>query len=261
MAEKKGFGTTMGGGSGKFRTTCWSMVLHAADPNSPKHAAHLEELIERYWKPVYVTIRLGWHKTNDDAKDHTQAFFAYIIERQDLARIDPDRGSFRSYLRTALENFLRMERRAQKAEKRGGKVQVFSFDVEEVDLSRFAPSDKESPEKYFDRTWAKCVLSDGLKTLGEELRAQGKENTYEIFHAYYVAPGEQQTRTASQDANQSLRPTCAQLATQFDMTEANLKNHLTLARNRLRQVLQAAVEDYVDSPDEVENEIRFLLQS
>ena len=71
--DKKGFGTTMGGGSGKFRTTCWSMVLHAADPNSPKHAAHLEGLIERYWKPVYVTIRLGWHKTNDDAKDHTQS--------------------------------------------------------------------------------------------------------------------------------------------------------------------------------------------
>ncbi len=139
--------------------------------------------------------------------------------------------------------------------------QIFSFDVEEVDLSRFAPSDKESPEKYFDRAWAKCVLSDGLKQLGEELRAQGKENTYEIFHAYYVAPGEQQTRTASRDANQSLRPTCAQLATKFEMTEANLKNHLTLARNRLRQVLQAAVEGYVDSPDEVENEIRFLLQS
>ena len=60
-----------------------------------------------------------------------QSFFVHIIERKDLARISPDRGSFRSYLRTALENYLRMDHRARKAEKRGGKLRVFSFDVEE----------------------------------------------------------------------------------------------------------------------------------
>lgn len=259
--DNKGLGTTMGGNSGRFRTTCWSMVIHAADPNSPKHAGHLEELIERYWKPVYVTIRMGWRKNNEDAKDLAQSFFVHIIERKDLARISSERGSFRSYLRTALENFLRMDHRARKAEKRGGKLQVFSFDVEEVDLGRFAPSDDESPEKVFDRAWAKCVLSDGLKQLGEELRTMGKEKTYDIFHAYYVAPGDQQTRSASSDGMESSRPTCAQLASEYSMTEANLKNHLTLARNRLRHVLQSAVEDYVGGPDEVENEIRFLLQS
>ncbi len=251
----------MGGGSGRFRTTCWSMVLHAADPNSPKHADHLDELIQRYWKPVYVTIRMGWHRGNDDAKDLAQSFFTHIIERQDLARISPDRGSFRSYLMTALENYLRMDRRARNAEKRGGKIRVFSFDVEDVDLSRFAPSDEESPDKVFDRAWANCILSEALQKLGEELRGMGKEKTYEIFHAYYVAPGEQHTRSASQEGSESLRPTCAKLAKDFSMTEANLKNHLTLARNRLRQVLRTAVEDYVGGPDEVENEIRFLLQS
>ena len=40
-----------------FRTTHWSLVLSAGDPNSPQATEPLEKLCRAYWYPLYAFLR------------------------------------------------------------------------------------------------------------------------------------------------------------------------------------------------------------
>ena len=43
----------------------------------------LAELCDRYWYPLYAYVRRRGHEV-EDARDLTQAFFAKLLEKQDL---------------------------------------------------------------------------------------------------------------------------------------------------------------------------------
>src|SRR5262245_23199537 len=97
--------TSLGGPNRAFRTTIWSDILEMGDPSTPGFKDRLDKLVRLYWKPVYVYIRLAWKRPVEDAKDLTQAFFAHLSEKDHWARLRPEIGSFRSYLKRALRNF------------------------------------------------------------------------------------------------------------------------------------------------------------
>src|SRR5215831_19254078 len=95
-------------------TPCWNVL--GASNLDPRDA--LAVVCRWYWYPVYAFIRsLGVDR--DDARDVTQGFFAGILERNDLARLDPARGRFRSWLRTAAKRHLYNELDRARAKKRG----------------------------------------------------------------------------------------------------------------------------------------------
>jgi len=68
--------TSMGGNQSRFPETRRSAVIdfNSGDPALRDCAA--EALIAAYWKPVYKYIRVRWRRSNEDAKDLTQGFFA-----------------------------------------------------------------------------------------------------------------------------------------------------------------------------------------
>src|SRR5256885_9151341 len=102
-----GFGdTTLGGSARSFPTTQWSQVLAAQDPTQPGYRDRLDALLRVYWKPAYAYIRVAWRKSNEDAKDLTQAFFARLLQNGRIAAVQTEGGRFRSYLKQALRNFL-----------------------------------------------------------------------------------------------------------------------------------------------------------
>ena len=45
----------------------------------------------------------------EDAQDLTQAFFARLLEKNDLRAVHPSKGRFRSYLLASLKHFLANE--------------------------------------------------------------------------------------------------------------------------------------------------------
>ena len=70
---------------GQFATTRWSLVLAAGgDRSAPEVKSALTLLCEAYWYPLYAEARRRGLSA-DDASDRTQAFFARLIERGDLA--------------------------------------------------------------------------------------------------------------------------------------------------------------------------------
>ena len=66
-----------------FTTTHWSVVLAAADQETPEAAAALERLCRTYWNPLFAYVRREGHSP-EDAQDLTQEFFASLGLRENL---------------------------------------------------------------------------------------------------------------------------------------------------------------------------------
>ena len=99
--------TSLGGLGGAFPSTHWSFVLSSPDRSTPDCIDRMNTLVAQYWKPVYRTIRLGWRKNNEDAKDLTQAFFLWLVDGEVLQKYKPDQSSLRFYLKGLLRNYVR----------------------------------------------------------------------------------------------------------------------------------------------------------
>jgi RNA polymerase sigma factor (sigma-70 family) len=225
--------TAIGGPDGRFPSTQISLLEAAAGGLSD---AALDRVIAMYWKPVYRFVRLKFRKNNEDAKDLTQSFFAGAIERGLLARFDPAKASFRTYLRMAVERFAANEYAAENRQKRGGGI---SF--EPVD-EQFALSTAESPEQIFEREWQRQLFALALDDLCTLCDSAGKQVQFRIFAAYDLA--------------ESDRPSYASLAAEHGVTEATVTNYLSWARRTLRALATDRMRGVTPDERELRDEMR-----
>jgi DNA-directed RNA polymerase specialized sigma24 family protein len=70
-----------------------------------------ESLILAYWKPVYKTVRLKWNKSNEDAKDLTQAFFTRAMEKGFLIVMTRRKRDSEHFCEPASRDLFRTRRR------------------------------------------------------------------------------------------------------------------------------------------------------
>lgn len=227
-----------------FVTTRWSVVLAAGRNDTTRSRDALARLCQNYWYPLYAYVRRRGHNAHD-AQDLTQEFFARILEKHSIAAADPNRGRFRSFILTAMNNFLAQEWEKSRAQKRGGGDQALSLDLahaeERYDLE---PSTSETPDKDFDKKWALALLESVMTQLEQEYK---NENKSDLFIAL------KQTLTGSRESQPY-----ADLAKQLNTTEANIKVTVHRLRKRYRELLQAEIANTVDSPEEVKEEMRHL---
>ena len=169
--------------SQRFNTTHWSVVLAAREKDEPAAGQALEKLCRTYWPPLYAFIRREGHN-HADAQDLTQAFFAHLLERDFLTRLEDQRGKFRSFLLAFLKHFLSDQRDRARAQKRGGAMTLISLDeFAAEDGYPLEPADRLTPDQVFERRWAQTVMAQALARLRDEYRAKGKEALYEQLKA------------------------------------------------------------------------------
>jgi RNA polymerase sigma-70 factor (ECF subfamily) len=246
-----GFGDTTLGGSGRsFPTTQWSQVLGAQDPTQPGHRDRLDALLRAYWKPAYAYIRVGWKKSNEDAKDLTQAFFARLLQNGRIAAVQAEGGRFRSYLKQALKNFLIDAERA--ADVRRPVEPVFAIEAFEVPAGG-------TPDGVFDREWLSCLLGSSLATLEAELKKEGKSAYFNVFHTYLLDPNGAREVTVATHSGELSLPTYASVGKRWGLSESDVRNYLTHCRSRLREILKAGIRETVENARDVEDELRSLL--
>lgn len=237
--------TDIGTGDGRFEPTRWSLVLKAADAGDAAGArGALEELLPRYWRPVYFYIRRRGLDP-ETAKDLTQGFFAHLLAGSGLAGVDPARGRFRGYLVGALSHFLANQARDSKRLKRGGDQRTLSLDFDYGDAEstyRLDPAGGDTPARAFERRWALDVLARALEATRQELEAAGKGVYHEVL-VRTVGP-----RPASY----------AEIAAELDLSVGDVTNYLRRARRRLREALIAILLPGVRDPALVDQEIRDL---
>lgn len=178
--------TEMGGASPSFPTTRPSFVAGMGSPAPDERARAAEVLVRAYWKPVYKYVRLRFHKANDDAKDLTQGFLAQALEKDWLARFDPRRGSFRSFLRLSLDGFVANDEKARGREKRGGgrAELALDFDAAESELALLEPPASDSVEAWFEAEWRRGLFSAAVAELERSLRERGHAVRAEVFRRY-----------------------------------------------------------------------------
>lgn len=226
--------TTMGGSGHEFPLTSWTMVLRARTTGE-----HLERLCRLYWKPVYVHIRRKGTRSNEDAKDLTQSFFTWLLEKGTIEGVEPGRGRFRNFLKVTLEHFLHNEHRARQAEVRGGGVKTFSISASDNPLPLAAATED------FDQLWAANLLQEAFHTLEERYRVERKEDYYRVFARYYLG---------------DVQPTYAEMAREFRMNENEVQRALKHARAALREIVRSLVRETLEDPSEAEDEIARLFQ-
>ena len=225
--------TAIGGVSGQFPATQISLLEATASGLSGEA---LDRIIALYWKPVYRFLRIKFHKSNEDAKDLTQGFFAAALQRDFFARFDPSKGSFRNYVRMAAERFAANEQAAANRQKRGGEIQFETLEDSHAAL--------ENPQQAFEREWQRQLFSLALDDLRVHCDNSGKQAQFQIFQDYDLHDGE--------------RSSYAELAARYSVTETTVTNYLAWARRTLRSLVTERVRGTTSGPRELHEEMRRL---
>ena len=223
--------TAIGGPSGQFPSTHLSLIEATASGLS---SDAMNEVIALYWKPVYRFVRLKFHKNNEDAKDLTQGFFTSAMQRDFFSRFEPEKASFRTYLRMAVERYAANQHAAATTQKRGGAIQFESADECEIA--------GESPEMEFEREWRRQLFYLALDNLRAHCQESGKEVHFTIFEQYDLAEGD--------------RPSYADLAAMHGIAETAVTNHLAWARRMLRDFVTERLRRTTADPRELHEEMR-----
>ncbi len=228
----------------RFTTTHWSVVLAARRSSSSDYRAALSTLCEAYWYPIYAYLRRHGYSI-EDAEDHTQGFFATLIEKQGLRQADPEQGRFRSYLLGALKHYLADAQDHALALKRGGGCAIASFDaVNGENQFSLAADIRLSPEQLFDRSWALTLLDRAIHRLKDESAGAPRPEVFEPLVSYLVPAGN--------DASYG------ETASRLGMSEAAVKAAVHRLRKRYRTLLWDEIARTVAAESQVEEEIRFL---
>ena len=231
-------------GPAAFTTTHWSVVLEAQGA-SPAAQQALEKLCRTYWRPIYGFVRRQGART-EDAEDLTQGFFALLLERKDLNTVRKEKGRLRSYLLTSVKNFLADEARHAMAVKRGKGQRLIPLDEMRenagIDAER---SDRLTADQIYERRWAFTVLEQVMARLRDEYRSAGNLRFFEQMKKMLM--------------DEPDRPSQAQVAEEFGMTENAVKQAFYRFRQRYQTSLREEIAHTVAMPGDIEDELRYLI--
>ncbi len=234
------------GGPPLFLTTRWSVVLAARDPAGPDAARALETLCRTYWYPLYAFVRGSGHSPHD-AQDLTQSFFAVLLAKDYLRVVTPEKGRFRTFLRMAVKRFLVNEWEKQRSQKRGGGQVLVPLDTELAE-QRFQaePPGPLGPDDIYDRRWALALLEETMNRLAGEFADAGRTEEFARLKPHLTADHGQIPYAA--------------IATAGHTTEGAARVAIHRFRKRFREMFRAVIADTVAGPEEVEAEIRHVLE-
>ncbi len=222
-------------GPARYERTRWSLILAARTPGSPQYLESWNELLKLYWRPVYRTVRFRWNESVESAKDLTQSFFATAFEGDWVRQFQPERGRFRTFLKAALENFMRNERRDSSRLKRGAGAAPLNLDF--ADTAEVGAS-RDSAD-MFEREWRRSLLEHAAAEMQRELRP----DVFAVFNAYFFDPA---------------RPTYRDVSVKTGVSESDVTNHLHLAKEKMRQIVRRLVRESAESELDFEDEMRAL---
>lgn len=229
----------------QFTQTHWSVVLSAAQPSSSQADAALETLCRTYWLPLYAYVRRQGHGMHD-AQDLTQEFLARLIKHRSFAGADRTKGRFRTYLLGAFNHFLADQWDKARAEKRGGNVEFISLnDTQNAErLCGQEPSMDLAPEKLFDRRWGLALLQIAMERLKAECAASDKPRQFELLKPFLTSDG------GPGDYDRA--------AAELNTTPGSVAVSVHRLRQRFRKLVRSEVAQTVESPAEVDDELRAL---
>jgi RNA polymerase sigma factor (sigma-70 family) len=239
----------MSGGGGAFPSTRHSVVRAIGDADPDVRREAYGALVRSYWKPVYVYIRLRRNRDPVDAQDLTQEFCARCLEKEYLARFDPSKARFRTFVRTCLDGFLANERQSAARLKRGGGALGESLDFASADaeLAAHVRSSDADPEVWFQREWVRAMFAAAVDELRRHCASERRALAFDLFTRYEL------------NADSSERQTYGALARELDITISTATNQLAWARRAFRGIVLEKLRSLCATDEEFRAEARDLL--
>ena len=232
-------------------TTNWSVVndfsLEETAPD--RAAAALTLLCGDYWPPLYRFVRQRGY-SRDDARDLTQGFFAYLLEKKAYSAPDRSKGRFRTFLLVILKRYLSADRSYRSRQKRGGSEMMIYLDSPQFDhvaekndgaLATAAPLDEE---RLFEWNWAAALVGRAMEALAAEYRSGPKARVFAELRPFLTG-------------GVGL-PTHEETAARLRLPEETLRSHLFRMRARYRALLRAEVLRTVPQEGDIDQELRYL---
>ena len=238
-------GEERGNGSANFNTTHWTIVLACGDGSDSARAQEaLASLFQTYWYPLYAFVRRRGYSEHD-AEDLVQAFCLHLQEKHAVAKADPHRGKFRTFLLSSLQNFLANESERARAQKRGGGRELIRLDAEEADERyQLEPAHFDTPEAIFEKRWAYALLEQTVSGMRADFITRGKKRLFDGLSSFLTS---------------DLRETTYQTAAdQLGLPLSAVKTTVHRMRRDYRARLLEEIGRTVSSPDEVDEEFRYL---
>ena len=232
------------GQTASFHTTSWKMVLQAGQPDCAEAKAALELLCRIYWKPLCVFAQArGWPL--HDAQDATQGFFKRLLSNSGIARADPAKGKFRTYLLSSFKHFLGAEWQRNNAQKRGGNVSFVSFDeMAEADSTLGDAARSENPDALYERQYATALIEATLQRLESEHQSADKSAKFAAMKPLM---------TCGDD-----KVPAAELGAKLRMTEGAVRVALFRLRRRYQEIFREEVLRTLQDPADLEEEVRHV---
>ncbi len=207
----------------------------------------LAAIVEIYWKPAYKYIRLKWNRTEDDAMDDTQDFFANLIGRASLERWDPARASFRTYLRLCIDGHIKNALTAKSRLKRSAQMESLDFAAAEREVAMADPA--EPADELFHREWQRRMFELAVADLRKESEAKGVEVRFRVFEQYDLT------------GDDTSRPGYDELARRHGLAVTTVTNHLAWARREIRRLLLERLARVTGGDGELRRETQDLFRS
>jgi RNA polymerase sigma factor (sigma-70 family) len=167
-----------------FPDTQHSIVaaLQSADAATRNRA--LDIVLRVYRNPVITVLRARWHLDDADAEDLAHDFFLKALTNDWLARYDPTRARFRTFLRQCLQAFASTAHQAATRQKRGGHLHAVSLDD-----ANDIPQEADAHDDLFEQEWIRSVFATALDAFRAECESIGRTSSYNVFTAIDVCAG------------------------------------------------------------------------
>lgn len=224
-----------------FATTSWSLVARTREPGEAARQA-TSTLCRMYWQPLYVYARRAG-QTAHGAEDTVQDFLAHVVEHEVFARAEAERGRFRTFLLSALQQFMARQRRDAGRQKRSPAAGLVSLDLESGERA-VAQSPSDMPAALaFDRAWALAQIDLAWQRIEEEFAAAGKSMLYECLRPVISGRADTPAR---------------ELAARLGMSDGAVNVAAHRLRRQFGEILREQVAGTLASPDEIDDEIKHL---
>jgi RNA polymerase sigma-70 factor (ECF subfamily) len=204
-----------------FPTSIWTTLR--AIRNEPERVK--DRVVRHYRGPVYEFLRRQ-KLSHEDAEDLTQEVFLRICSDAFLAKVDPQKGKFRSLLLAVTRHVVASFRRRELASMRDRRREV-AFDDFEI------PAEiQEDPE--FDKLWVRNLMTQALEGMKDDPPASALQMQLE-------------------------GKSYQEIATALSTNETTVTNYIHRAKKRLRLEIERLIEEYNGGRD-LKSEIAALVK-
>jgi len=221
----------------RFKTTRWTLVSEAADPQNPLHDEALAHLLALYrpalWSHLVNRRRIDPQK----ADDLLQEFILRKILLYNLMKhADRARGKFRTLLLTSLDNFVR--------------TALGKHDPPEIPDGWDPAYRAAGPDQEFDVPWARQVLQETLRRMQAECRHSDRMVIWDIFESRILSPALEGAIPLGYD----------QLVARHELQSPGQASNLLMTSKRMfERNLRSVIGEYTEE-NEIDDEIVQLRQ-